>query len=66
MSGYCEKNDTFLAFDFLRGHSFFSSPPQRPMTSDFEGFQYQISSITLFSYLNSWERDSISIFNVEC
>ena len=31
----------FLVFDFLsvlRGHSFFSSPPQRPMTSDFEGF----------------------------
>ena len=32
----------FLPFDFLsvlRGHSFFSSPPQRPMlTSDFEGF----------------------------
>ena len=22
----------------LRGHSVFSSPPQRPMTSDFEGF----------------------------
>ena len=22
----------------LRGHSFFSSPPQRPMTSDYEGF----------------------------
>ena len=22
----------------LRGHSFFSSPPQQPMTSDFEGF----------------------------
>ena len=22
----------------LRGHSFFSSPPQRPMTSDFERF----------------------------
>ena len=21
-----------------RGHSFFSSPPQQPMTSDFEGF----------------------------
>ena len=31
----------FLAFDFLsilRGHSFFSTPPQRPMTSDFERF----------------------------
>ena len=23
---------------FLRGHSVFPSPPQRPMTSDFEGF----------------------------
>ena len=30
-----------LAFDFLwvlRGHLVFSSPPQRPMTFDFEGF----------------------------
>ena len=50
----------------LRGHSFFSSPPQRPMTSDFEGFLYQILSITLFSYLNSWERASIFLFNVQC
>ena len=40
----------------LHGRSFFSSPPQRPMTSDFEGFLYQILSIALFSYLNSWER----------
>jgi len=24
----------------LRGHSVFSSPPQRPMTSDFEGFSF--------------------------
>ena len=37
----------------LRGHSVFSSPPQWPMTSNFEGFLYQILSITLFSYLNS-------------
>ena len=44
----------------LRGHSFFSSPPQRPMTSDFEGFLYNY--ITLFSYLNSWERASIYPF----
>ena len=49
-----------------RGHSVFSSPPQRPMTSDFEGFLYQILSIALFSYLNSLERASISLFNVEC
>ena len=30
----------------LRGHS---SPPQQPMTSDFEGFLSQILSITFFS-----------------
>ena len=47
-----------------RGHSVFSSPPQRPMTSDFEGFHYQILSITLFSYVNSWER--ASIFPFQC
>ena len=40
---------------FLRGHSFFSTPPQRLMNPG-EGFLYQILSITLFSYLNSWER----------
>ena len=37
----------------LRGHSIFSSSRQRPMTSDFGGFLYQILSITLFSCLNS-------------
>ena len=37
----------------LRDHAVFSSPPQRPMTSDFEGFVYQILSIKLFSYLKS-------------
>ena len=50
----------------LRGHSVFSSPPQQPMTSDFEGFLYQILSITSFSYFNSLERASISLFNGEC
>ena len=50
----------------LLGQSFISSPPQRPMASDFEGFLYQILSITLFYFLNSWERASISLFNVEC
>ena len=49
----------------LRGHSFFY-PPQRPMTSDFEGFSIPdfIHYINLFSYLNSWER--ASIFPFEC
>ena len=49
----------------LHGHSFCSSPPQRPMISDFEGFLYQILSITLFSYLNSWERAS-TYFPFQC
>ena len=58
----------FLAFDFLsflHGHSVFSSPPQRPMTFDFERFFYPIFyPLYLFSYLNSWER--ASIFPSEC
>ena len=40
--------------------------PATTANSDFAGFLSQISSITLFSYLNSWERASISLFNVEC
>ena len=43
----------FRLLSVLRGHSFFSSTQQQPMTSDFEGFLYQIFSITLFPYLNS-------------
>ena len=35
----------------------FSSPPQRPMTSDFEGiFDPRSYPLHLFSYLNSWEK----------
>ena len=51
----------------LRGHLVFSSSPEWPMTSEFEGFLYHIFSITLFSYLNSWERASIpfSIFSAK-
>mgnify|MGYP007091382990 CR=1 FL=1 len=55
----------FIAFDFCRFClviSVFSSASQRPITSDFEWFLYQILSITLFSYLNFWERASISLF----
>ena len=44
----------FLAFEFclLCVVIVFFTPPQRPMTSDFEGFLYQILSITLFYFLN--------------
>ena len=49
----------------LRGYSFFSSPPQGPMTSDFEGFSIpDIYPLHSFSYLSSWER--ASIFPFEC
>ena len=41
-------------FSVLRGHSVFSSPPQRPMTSDFEGFSNpDFIHYIYFSYLNS-------------
>ena len=36
----------------LCGHSFFSSPPQRPMTSDFEVFLHQILYITFIKLQN--------------
>ena len=49
----------------LRGYSFFSSPPQRPITSDFEEFFYpRFYPLHLFSYLIFWERASILPF--EC
>ena len=61
----------FLAFDFCRFCVFFlirffhpRHNVQWPPTS--KDFLSQILSITFFSYLNSWERDGISIFNVEC
>ena len=72
-TNYVGHVDIFFKFFFsvrllsvLRGHSVFTSPPQRPMTSDFEGCSYQILSITFLSDLKSWKRASISLFNVEC
>ena len=42
----------------LHGHSFFSSPPQRPITSDFEGFLSQMLSIT-FVYILILEKEPV-------
>ena len=44
---------TEVTDDRIAGVSVFSSRPQRPMTSDFEGSIYKILSITLSSYFNS-------------
>ena len=49
----------------LCGHSVFPSPPQRPMTSDFEGFSIPDFIHYIIFYLNSSERAVISLFNVE-
>ena len=46
----------------LRGHSVVLSPPQGPMPSDFEGFSYQILSITFFYPILIL----FPFFNVEC
>ena len=51
----------------LRGHSVFSSPSQRPMTSDFEGFLYQTLSITFIFPILIFEKELVFfLFNVEC
>ena len=50
---YCLRFFSVQLLLVLLGHLLFSSLPQRPMTSDFEGFLSQIISITLFSYVNS-------------
>ena len=63
----CQKFFSFFSVRLFVGSAWsfgFSSPPQRPMTSDFEGFLYQILSITISFYLNSWER--ASIFPFQC
>ena len=55
----------FLAFDFCRFYvviRFFHPRHNSKWTPTSKGFLYQILSITLFSYLYSWERASISLF----
>ena len=60
----------FLAFDFLsvlRGHSFFSSPPQRPMTSHFEGFSIPDFIHYIYFPILILEKEPVfSLLNVQC
>ena len=51
----------------LRGHSVFSSPPQRPMTSDFEGFSIPDFIHYIYFHILILEKEPVfSILNVQC
>ena len=66
--------NTFLKKEFsvrllsvLRGHSVFSSPPQRPMTSDFERFSIpDFIHYIYFPILILEKEPVISLLNVQC
>ena len=51
----------------LHGHSFFSSPPQRPMTSDFEGFSIpDFMHYIYFLILNLEKEPVFYLLNIQC
>ena len=51
----------------LRGHSVVSSPPQRPMTSDFEGFSIQDFILYIYFPILILEKEPVfSLLNVQC
>ena len=51
----------------LRGHSVFSSPPQRPMTSDFEGFSIPHFIHYIYFPILTLEKEPVfSLLNVQC
>ena len=51
----------------LRGHSVFSSPPQRPMTSDFEAFSIPDFIHYIYFPILILEKESVfSLLNVRC
>ena len=58
---------TFRLLSVLQGHSFFSSPPQRPMTSDFEGFSTpDFIHCIYFPILILEKEPVVSLLNVQC
>ena len=51
----------------LRGHSVFSSPPQRPMTSDFEGFSIPDFIHYIYFPILILEKEPVfPLLNVQC
>ena len=58
---------SFRLLSVLRGNSVFSSPPQRPMTSDFEGFSIQdFIHYIYFPILIPEKEPVFSLLNVQC
>ena len=49
----------------LCGHLFFSSPPQRPMISDFEVFLSQILSITFINPILILEKEPVLVLSAK-
>ena len=51
----------------LRGHSFFSSPPQQPMTSDFEGISIPDFIHYIYFPILILEKEPVfTLLNVKC
>ena len=69
----CITGERFFVFfsvrilSVLRGHSVFSSPPQRPMTSDFEGFPIRDFIHYIYFPILILEKEPVfSLLNVQC
>ena len=68
----CGGDEYFISFSvrllsFLRGHSGFSSPPQRPMTSDFDGFSLPDFIHYIHFPILIFEKEPVfSLLNVQC
>ena len=61
------KVDSVQILSVLRGHSFSSSTPQRPMTSDFEGFSIpDFIHYIYFLILILVKEPVFSLLNVQC
>ena len=57
---------SFRLLSVLRVHSVFSSPPQRPMTSDFEGFSIPVFIHYIYFPILILEKEPVfSLLNVE-
>ena len=58
---------SFRLLSVLRGHSIFSSPPQRQMTSDFEGFSIPDFIHYIYFLILILEKEPVfSLLNVQC